>query len=162
MSENRVIGNKNALPWHLPEDLKHFKTTTLGKPIIMGRLTFESIGKPLPGRTNIVVSRQHQWSYPGVKTANSLEGAITLAKAEAESLEMNEIMIIGGANIYHQALPLLDVLYVTEVHAVVEGDAFFPEINPRLWAVAERTGPYKSEKSGFDYSFVIFQKQSLA
>src|SRR5690606_35473785 len=110
MSENRVIGNKNALPWHLPEDLKHFKSTTMGKPIIMGRLTFESIGKPLPGRTNIVVSRQHQWSYPGVKTATSLEEAVALAKTEADALKIEVIMIIGGANIYHPALPLLDVL----------------------------------------------------
>ena len=161
MSENRVIGIKNTLPWHLSEDLKHFKAVTMGKPIIMGRLTFESIGKPLAGRTNIVVTHQNHWSYENTLVAGSLEEAIALAYKEAEGNELKEVMIVGGANIYHQALPLLDVVYVTEIHETLEGDAFFPELDAADWSEERREGPYKSEKNGLPYSFVIFQKRPV-
>lgn len=159
MSDNRVIGNKNALPWHLPEDLKHFKAVTMGKPIVMGRLTFDSIGKPLPGRANIVVTRQSHWSCENVLVAHDLPNAISLAQSEAAQNGIGEIMIVGGSKIYQQALPLLDMLYVTEVHADIEGDAMFPVIDPVAWEQSEREGPYKSEKSGLAFSFVIYKKQ---
>lgn len=159
-AENRVIGKNNQLPWYLPEDLKHFKNTTMGKPIIMGRLTFESLGKPLPGRPHIVITRQPHWSYSGVQSANSLERAVELGVQQAQALAVSEIVIVGGADIYRQALPLLDLLYVTEVHAKVDGDAFFPELNPSLWEEISRDGPHRSDKSGFAWSFVIFRKRA--
>lgn len=159
-ADNRVIGNNNALPWHLPEDLKHFKNTTMGKPLIMGRLTFDSLGKPLPGRPHIVVTRQPHWSYSGVQTANSLEQAIDLGVQKADELNVDEVMIVGGAKIYHQALPLADVLYVTEVHTKVDGDALFPEIDPAYWQEIERDGPHSCENNGLRYSFVIFRKRA--
>lgn len=159
-AENRVIGNNNALPWHLPEDLKYFKQITMGKPMIMGRLTFESLGKPLPGRPHIVVTHQPHWSYPGVQTANTIEHALELGKQQACELGVEEVMIVGGANVYHQALPLLDILYVTEVHTEVDGDAFFPTINPSEWHEIERDGPYISDKNALPFSFVIFRKQA--
>lgn len=159
-AENRVIGKNNQLPWHLPEDLKHFKNTTMGKPMIMGRLTFESLGKPLPGRPHIVITRQTHWSYSGVQSANSLEQAVELGVQQARALAVNEVMIVGGADIYRQALPLLDLLYITEVHAKVDGDAFFPELNPALWEEISRDGPHGGDKSGFAWSFVIFRKRA--
>ncbi len=115
MAENRVIGLNNSLPWYLPEDLKYFKRITLGKPVIMGRKTYESIGKPLPGRTNIVVSRNAGFSAEGVKTVSSLDEAKKLCESIALIDGVNEAMVIGGAEIYSLALPLADRLYLTEV-----------------------------------------------
>lgn len=158
-AENRVIGNNNQLPWHLPEDLRHFKNTTMGKPLIMGRLTFESLGKPLPGRPHIVVTRQPHWSYPGVQRANSLAQAVSLGMHEAEVLGVDELMIVGGADIYRQALSALDLLYVTEVGISVDGDAFFPEIPPAEWEEVSRDGPHLSDKGGVPYTFVIYRKR---
>ncbi len=158
-AQNRTIGNNNTLPWHLPEDLKHFKTHTMGKPLIMGRLTFDSLGKPLPGRPHIVITRQPHWSYPGVHTAHSLEQAFEIAEGLAEAEAVDEIMVIGGAKIYHQALPLLDVLYATEIQSEVDGDAWFPELEKEQWREQARSGPYKSEKGGLGYAFVIYERQ---
>ncbi len=158
-ANKRVIGNKNSLPWRLPEDLQYFKQVTMGKPLIMGRLTFESLGKPLPGRPHVVVTRQNHWSYPGVDVAHSLEAAIEKAYCLAQEMEVDEVMVVGGANVYHQALPLLEVIYKTEIKLDVEGDAWFPELDSNVWEEQERSGPYKSEKSGLDYSFVIFRKR---
>ena len=127
MAQNRVIGRNNSLPWYLPEDLKYFKRITLGKPVIMGRKTYESIGKPLPGRTNIVVSRN-----AGIFCRGSENGHLTwmrqkqLCESIAEIDGINEAMVIGGAEIYALALPMADRLYLTEVHAEVEGDTTFP------------------------------------
>jgi dihydrofolate reductase len=159
-ASNRVIGLNNALPWHIPEDLQYFKRTTMGKPLIMGRRTFDSFGKPLPGRPHIVITRQHQWSYAGVSTAHSLAEGLALAESEAQALGVNEVMVIGGAEIYRQAMPLLDLLYVTEVQTEIEGDAWFPEINSTTWREVTRDGPYISSRNGLVYSFVIFQKRS--
>lgn len=133
---NNVIGRENSLPWHLPQDLKYFKAQTLGKPIIMGRKTFESIGKPLPGRTNIVVTRQAEWACPkGVLIACSLDDAVTRAKVVAsESPEpLEEIMVIGGAELYRGALPRADRVYLTRLEKDFKGDAYFPELSPREW-----------------------------
>ena len=127
---NRVIGHNNEMPWHIPEDLQYFKRTTLGKPVIMGRKTFESIGRPLPQRPNIVITRQQDWQAEGVEVAHSIDQAIEMAK---ELGDFEEIMVIGGAEIYRQSLPMADRLYITQVQAAFEGDAFFPEYTLDEW-----------------------------
>lgn len=133
MSRDRVIGVNNTLPWHLPEDLKHFKQLTMGKPIVMGRKTWESIGRPLPGRTNIVVSAQPSWSAEGAVVASSPGAAVQLAKLEAERCGIDEVFIIGGEKIYTELLCCAERIYLTEVDAVVEGDAWFPELESIDW-----------------------------
>lgn len=153
-AENNVIGNENQLIWHLPNDLKHFKNLTSGHPIIMGRKTFESIGKPLPNRTNIVITRNSNWNSEGVLPANSLEQAIEKAK-EFDS----EIFIIGGGKIYEQTMNLADVLVVTEVHHSFEGDTKFPEIDLNIWKEISREKFEKDEKHAFEYSFVQFERK---
>ena len=133
MSLNRVIGRHNQLPWHLPADLQFFKRTTLGKPIIMGRKTYESIGRPLPGRTNIVITRQQHLNYQGVHLATSLPMAIEKAQRAASAEDKNEFFVIGGADIYEQALPLAQQLYITQIQAYIDGDAYFPEWDKSAW-----------------------------
>lgn len=134
---NRCIGIDNKLPWYLPEDLKHFKATTLGKPVIMGRKTFESIGKPLPGRTNIVITRDASYKAAGVRVVHSLKAAVTMGRAQAEISGVDEAVIIGGAQIYAESLPLLDRLYLTDVDTAPEGDAFFPALDQAVWQQIE-------------------------
>lgn len=158
MAQNRVIGRNNNLPWYLPEDLKYFKRITMGKPIIMGRKTFESIGKPLPGRTNIVVTRNPGFSVEGVKTANSLDAAKALCESIAVIDGSDEAMVIGGAEIYTQAMPLADRLYLTEVHAEVEGDAYFPEFDRSAWQEIAREDFEASGPNPYAYSFIILDK----
>ncbi len=128
MSENRVIGVGNRLPWHIPEDLKRFKRITSGHPVIMGRKTFDSIGKPLPGRANIVITRNKDWAVPGVLIVNSLDDAITLAEKQTGS---NEIFILGGGQIFQEALPRADRIYLTIVHTEIQGDTYFPEFDAK-------------------------------
>jgi len=158
MAQNRVIGRNNQLPWYLPEDLKYFKRITLGKPVIMGRKTFDSIGKPLPGRTNIVVTRNRDWSFEGVRTVDSLEAARELCENQAIVDGTEEAMIIGGAEIYRQAMPLADRLYLTEVHADVEGDATFPEFDRSQWQEIAREDFEASGPNPYNYSFIILEK----
>ncbi len=124
-ADNGVIGIDNKLPWHLPGDLKYFKRVTMGKPVVMGRKTFESIGRPLPGRTNVVLTRTHDWSALGVRVVLNLQDGLKLACAQAELDGVNEVMLIGGAAIYHESMALVDRMYVTQVHISPEGDAFF-------------------------------------
>lgn len=133
VSRNGVIGRDNQLPWHLPEDLKFFKSVTMGKPILMGRKTFESIGRPLPGRTNIVISRDPQWHSPGVQVAQSLEAALERGREACRTESAEEIMVIGGEQIYRMSLPLADRLYLTQVDAEIEGDAYFPVVDFDDW-----------------------------
>ena len=159
VAENGVVGKNNALPWHLPEDLKYFKRMTLGKPIVMGRKTFESIGRPLPGRTNIVVSRNKSYAPDGVEVVDSLESALTLASQIAESEGQKDLMVIGGAAIYAAALPLAQCLYITEVHGEVEGDAYFPEVDWSLWHEVSRQRNAAPDSGGYDFSFVVFQRK---
>ena len=158
MAQNRVIGRNNQLPWYLPEDLKYFKRITLGKPVIMGRKTFDSIGKPLPGRTNIVVTRNRDWSFEGVRIVDSLEAARELCENQAIMDGTEEAMIIGGAEIYRQAMPLADRLYLTEVHADVEGDATFPEFDRSQWQEIAREDFEASGPNPYNYSFIILEK----
>ena len=124
-ADNGVIGVYNQLPWHLPCDLKYFKQVTMGKPVVMGRKTFESIGRPLPGRTNVVVTRNPDWSAPGVRLVTSLEDGLKLARAQADLDGADEVMMIGGATLYREAMQFVDRMYVTQVHASPDGDAFF-------------------------------------
>lgn len=157
-AENGVIGRNNALPWHLPEDLRYFKRVTLGKPIVMGRKTFESIGRPLPGRTNIVITRQPEYSAKGVKVVSSLDEALELAADVALIDGVSELMVIGGAEIYRAALPRARRLYLTEVHAEVEGDARMPGLDWSDWREVSRESWPASEANPYPYSFVVFER----
>ncbi|WP_455232933.1 dihydrofolate reductase [Geopseudomonas aromaticivorans] len=138
LADNRVIGIDNRLPWHLPADLKHFKAVTLGKPIIMGRKTWDSLGRPLPGRLNLVVSRQAGLQLDGAEVFASLPAAIARADEWARERGVDELMLIGGAELYAQGLPLAQRLYLTRVHLAPEGDAFFPESAEGDWQLASR------------------------
>lgn len=153
LSDNRVIGKNNQLPWHLPADLQHFKTITLGKPIIMGRKTYESIGRPLPGRQNIVITRSNAFQAPGCSVFTSVDTAL------ASVAECEEVFIIGGAQLYQQLLPRIQRLYLTIVHQhVVMGDAFFPEIDPREWREISHEDCLPDEKNPIAYSFVVLER----
>lgn len=155
-AENGVIGKDNQLLWKLSADLKHFRILTTGHSVIMGRKTFDSIGRPLPNRSNIVISRQKDLTLPeGVFKVNSLEQAIEFAKKQAGN---EEIFIIGGGNIYEQALDLTDKIYLTEVKASIEGDAFFPKINKNDWEEIARISHQKDDKNEHDFNFVELQK----
>jgi len=158
-AQNRVVGINNTLPWHLPEDLKYFKRTTSGKAIIMGRKTYDSIGRPLPNRTNIVISRNRDFQADGVRVVASLEAAIELAKEVNFINDVQEVMVIGGASIYEAALPIADRLYLTHVHAEIEGDAYFPEVNYKQWVEVSREDYQASDKNPYDYSFVVYDKK---
>ncbi len=153
-ARNGVIGLDNRMPWHLPEDLAYFKRVTLGKPVVMGRKTFESIGRPLPGRLNIVVTRNPDWQAVGVQVAHSLDAALALAAAAAPE----EIMLIGGAELYRQALPQADVLYLTEIDAEFAGDAFFPGFDPADWRI-DREEAGQRDSDGLRWRFVRYLPQ---
>ena len=152
ISDNNAIGRDNQLLWHISEDLKFFKRTTLGCPVIMGRKTFESIGRALPKRVNIVISR-------GFSTAEEVAVTTSLEEAfkVAEETNLERCFVIGGGQIYSQALPLVDSLIVTHVHTVIEdADTFFPEIDPVIWQVAERSELFHDEESGYSFEFVEY------
>lgn len=153
-SENNIIGNDNQLIWHLPNDLKHFKQLTSGHPIIMGRKTYESLGKPLPNRTNVVITRNKDWNPEGILVMNSLQDAIEKSKEIDE-----EVYIIGGGNIYEQAMDWADALEATEVHQTFEGDTKFPEIDLAIWEETSREDFEKDEKHEYDYSFVRYERR---
>ena len=150
-SKNNVIGKNNQLPWHLPADLQHFKQITMGKPIIMGRKTFESIGKPLPGRNNIVISRNQQLSIPGCTVFHSIESALAAMKAEPE------VMIIGGADLFLQALPLAHRIYLTVIDAEFEGDTFFPVLDAKVWTLVSEALHLPDEKNRYSYRFLVYR-----
>ncbi len=156
-ARNRAIGLNNKMPWHLPEDLKYFKHVTLGKPVIMGRNTFESIGRPLPGRPNIVISRNAGYQAQGITLVNSLEAALQAAQ-QLLPTGVDEVMVIGGAQIYAQALPLATRLYLTEVDAEPEADAFFPAIDRTAWREVARESHAACERNPYPYSFVVLEK----
>ena len=147
------IGFHNTLPWHLPEDLAHFKRTTLGYPVIMGRKTFESIGGPLPGRRNLVLTTQASWQAPGVEKAGSLAEALELTKH-------HQAFIIGGGRVYDAALPLVERLIVTTIDHAFQCDAFFPAINPLHWEQISQESHY-SIKNGWSFAFITYEKANL-
>lgn len=152
MARNRVIGAKNALPWHLPSDLKHFKVLTMGHHIVMGRKTYESIGRPLPGRTSVVVTRNADYAPPGVITVNSLEAAISACGNDSE------IFVIGGAQLYRQAIALADRIYLTEIDADISGDAYFTELDGKQWLETERASHIQDENNPYSYHFVVYDR----
>jgi dihydrofolate reductase len=154
VAENGVIGGDNRLLWHLPLDLKHFKQLTQGHPIVMGRRTFESIGKPLPNRTNIIVTRQNGWQAEGCEVAYSVPLALEMARGIEEN-----IFVIGGGEIYRQALPAADVVYLTEVHHTFEGDVAFPNLNPDEWREESRERHEPDEKHAYPFSFVTLRRR---
>lgn len=153
-SENNVIGKDNKLPWHLPNDLKFFKNTTWAMPIIIGRKTFESFGKALPGRTNIVITRQADWKAVGVIVVHTLEQAVEAAA----TTDAKEAFIIGGGNIFLQSWPKADKIYITRVHAKFEGDVFFPEIAENEWRLESDIKFQADEKHLYPYSFQVWKR----
>lgn len=153
-AENNVIGHQGTMPWHVSSDLKNFKSITNGKPIVMGRKTFESIGRPLPGRQNIVVTRNSNWQADGVDVAANLDAAIDLAKNAAE------IMIIGGGEIYAQALPMAARVYFTRIHAEPEGDTSFPVLADQDWTQSDSTELPQGPKDTAMATFLVFDRNS--
>lgn len=158
MANNRAIGKDNQLLWHLPEDLKYFKRITMGKPMIMGRKTFESIGRPLPGRLNIVVTRQKNWQHEGVVVAHSIEAAHRIAEQQAQVDNVDEVMLIGGAELYTSAIEMADKIYLTRIDATIEGDAFFPEIDNTQWQEVSREEHPATEHNPFAYAFCVLER----
>jgi dihydrofolate reductase len=148
-AENNAIGKNNQLLWHLPNDLKFFKNTTWGMPVIMGRKTFESVNKPLPGRFNIVITRQANWKADSVIAATDLQDALQ----KAAETNCNEAFIIGGGEIYKQAYELADKIYLTRVHTEVDGDTFFPALDENKWQLISNQDFAADEKHAFAYSF---------
>ena len=153
-AENGVIGQNNALPWRLPEDLKRFKAVTMGKPVVMGRKTWDSIGRPLPGRRNLVISRQSSLQLQGAEVFDSLRSALEAVR------DQFEVMVIGGAEIYRQALPLAQSVYMTRVHAEVVGDAHFPLLAGTQWRQADREDHPADERHAYAYSFITLERVS--
>lgn len=156
-ARNRVIGKDNQIPWYLSDDLKYFKRTTLGHHVIMGRKSFESIGRPLPKRTNVVITRDPFYVASGCLVARSLPEALGLAYDHGET----EAFIIGGGEIYALSLPLLDKLYLTEVDATPEGDVFFPELNWEEWQLVSAASHPADEKNDYPYTFKVYERVAL-
>ena len=153
MARNRVIGRDNAMPWHLPEDLRYFKATTLGKPIVMGRKTFDSLGRPLPGRTNIVVSRQPDLTLEGAQVFASIDAALSAARQQAQADGVDEGMLIGGDNLYRQTLERADRIYLTRIDSEPEGDAWFPDFDEQAWTLASE----RAVAAGEGYPAHVYQ-----
>ena len=151
-STNNAIGIRGDLPWRLSGDLKRFKAVTMGKPIIMGRKTWDSIGRPLPGRQNIVITRQPGFSAEGCDVVASVAEAVALAG------DVDEVMVIGGSQIYELALPSADRIYLTRVHAQLDGDAFFPEVDESQWRLISEERQVADERNDFDYTFRIYDR----
>lgn len=159
MGENRAIGHKGGMPWHLPGDLAFFKRVTMGKPMIMGRRTFESIGRPLPGRDSIVVTRDRNWKAPGAIVVHDIDTAIETARSGATARGVTEIAVIGGGKVYEQMMGRADRLYVTEIHASFEADTFFPEIDPAEWAEISRERHPADAKNPVAFDFVVLERK---
>ena len=154
VADNGVIGRGNALPWDLPDDLQHFKRTTMGRPIIMGRKTFESIGRPLPGRLNIILTRDGNWQALGVSVATSMPQAIDIAEGQALIDGADSVMVIGGAEVYRQALPFTSKAFLTRVHGNVQGDAFFDLKQIASWRELSRLEVSAGERNSHDFSLI--------
>jgi dihydrofolate reductase len=153
MGTNRVIGRGNGLPWNLPADTRFFKETTRGHPVIMGRKTFDTMGKPLPGRRNIVITRRPHLEIPGAEVVSSLEAALSLVNVQEE-----EVFIIGGSEIYEMALAIADRMYLTLIHESFEGDTFFPEFDESDWVVVSRRDREADERNPHAFSFLTYER----
>ena len=156
MSENGVIGRDGDLPWRMSDDLRRFKRLTMGHHIVMGRKTFESIGRTLPGRTSVVISRSARYGEPSVRVARSLDEALTIATGD------REVFITGGARIYALAMPLIERVYLTRIHAELEGDTFFPEVDWTRWRLVAEDHHRADVKNSFDYSFLTYDRKPSA
>lgn len=155
-SANNVIGKNNQLPWHLPTDMRFFKNTTWGLPVVMGRKTFDAMKEePLPGRVNIAITRQKEWRRQGVIITYSLQEAINAA----QETDSNEVFIIGGGEIFKEAITIADRIYMTRVHAVVDGDVFFPDIDENKWKLTAKRDCFADEKHAFDFSFERWERR---
>lgn len=152
MASNRVIGRDNRLPWHLPTDLKRFKRLTMGHALIMGRKTFESVGRPLPGRSNVVVTRQEGYAPEGVRVVHSIEEALQASQGD-------EVFIAGGGDIFQQVLPVADRLYLTIIEEAFPGDAYFPEYDESQWRLVDREDHGPTEDAPFSWSFQTLDRQ---
>jgi dihydrofolate reductase len=153
-TENQVIGRDNGMPWHLPADLQHFKAVTLGKPVLMGRRTFAAIGRPLPGRRNLVLTRDLEFSAAGVETFSTLEQALAAAG------DVDELMIIGGQTVYELALPHVQRVHLTRLHMQVEGDAHFPDLPPEQWREVSRSARRPAdERNACDMTFLVLERR---
>ena len=151
-TENNVIGRDNDMPWHLPADLKHFKSLTTGNPIIMGRKTYESIGRPLPKRRNLIITRNASYTAEGIEIYQSLEQAVENCQQERESF------IIGGGQIYNCALEMADRIYLTRIHTEIDGDTFFPELKMDKWKLVDDQFVHRDDKNEHDMSFQTYEK----
>jgi len=154
-SENNVIGKDNQLPWHLPNDLKYFKNLTWGMPILMGRKTFDSIGKALPGRKSIVITRNQEWQHEGVDVVHSIEEAVQ----KAESYGVKEIFVIGGAEIFKTSLSVANRVYLTRIHHQFEGDVFFPEISEKEWQLTASRYCEADEKNHYNHTYQVWNRK---
>lgn len=155
VAKNNVLGKDNKIPWHLPADMAYFKKITAGHHIVMGSNTFESIGRPLPNRTNIVMAKDKNYKAPGCVVVNSLEEAINYAKKNG----VKELMICGGEQIYRQFLPLADRIYLTKIKAVFEGDKFFPEVDSKTWKLTKSDNNSPDEENKYEYDFCVYEKK---
>jgi len=151
MTKNRVIGNDNKMPWHLPADLKHFKSVTMAKPIVMGRKTYESIGRPLPGRQNVIVSRNSEYKVEGCTVVNSIDSAIKLL------IDSDEIMIIGGGFLYSQMIEKANKLYLTLIDLEIDGDTYFPDYAHLNLTETNRESHLKDDKNPYNYQFINYE-----
>lgn len=151
-ADSNAIGKDNRLLWHLPNDLQFFKRTTLGHPIIMGRKTYESVGKPLPNRRNIIITRQPDYAVEGAEVVHSLQEALALCIGNAE------VFIVGGAEIYKQALPILGRIYITRVHTELTGDTFFPDFDEREWVLISEENHAPDERHAYAYTFMVYER----
>jgi len=154
MAPNRVIGVNNTLPWHLPADFKHFKSVTMGKPILMGRKTYESIGRPLPGRKNIIITNNTSYSADGCIVVNGIDEALAQVQDDAE------VMVIGGASFYQLALPIAQRIYLTIIHHEFEGDAHFVTLDKTIWNEIDRVDCEPDAKNQYPYSFLTLERQA--
>jgi len=160
IAENGVIGRGNSLPWRLKSDMRHFRAVTMGKPVVMGRKTYLSIGRPLPGRTTIVVSRDPAFAAPGIVVAPNLDAALAAARGDALRRNADAIVVAGGADVYAQAMPLATRLAITYVHKRVEGDAHFPDIDPNLWRESARREHEPADADDAAFAFATYERRS--
>ena len=161
VAENGIIGNNNELPWRLPSDLKRFRKITMGKPILMGRKTFLSIGKPLDGRANIILSRDKGFYHEGIHIVNDVQAALKLGEEQTIASDVSEMMIIGGAEIYSAFMPYATRIYFTQVHATPEGDAYFPALDLEIWEEIEREYVIAGPKDSADFTNILYQKSLI-